>query len=240
VIRETGILGRRREQVYTTLFRIGPATAREVYEVLRVDNPAMPQGSVTPRMKEMLRMGVATETGFKVCNYTGRECVAFDVTVKVPTTAYVAPPRAVQLSLRNKRDELRPGLLAAAKVLDDVGKEMMAGGFDQFAAAIVIDVARLVGKEANGEQRLSVLAGHLVGSMEVARDAIELAHIVTVCPRCAGGWQPQFDGKADNQEHRKPDWSWSHQVSPSDRVICPAWRVYESRRQRRTGDDDEG
>jgi hypothetical protein len=84
-IEEEGMLSSRRLQVYSTLFKIGPATAAEISEADRgsFTNPAKGDNSHA-RLSELKKMGCVEEVGERVCSITGRNVLVFDVTSDLP------------------------------------------------------------------------------------------------------------------------------------------------------------
>lgn len=96
-IKESGILSKRRMEVYEYLFHNGPATAQQVYRAL--SNMANPS-SYLGRLCELRRMGAVQELDKVICKYTGRNVILWDVTKDKP----VVPPK--EKSLKKRYQEL--------------------------------------------------------------------------------------------------------------------------------------
>lgn len=80
-IESEGLLGRLQLLVYETLFHRGPLTSGELW---KFHFPELQRQSLTPRLIELERMG-ALRTGEKrECKFTGRECIVWDVTDRLP------------------------------------------------------------------------------------------------------------------------------------------------------------
>jgi DNA-binding HxlR family transcriptional regulator len=121
----TGILGKRRTQVYEALFQLGPLGSREIWEeIKKICTKPIPQHSINPRFKELERMGLVQQVGEHACPYTDHTVVSWDVTSKFPTKGYKAEPTKVEqlreylLSLAEKHGSRKVGVdKAMAKVL---------------------------------------------------------------------------------------------------------------------------
>jgi len=103
-IMTTGVLTERQTQVYNATYQHGPLGSREAWEKIKKLYPNMdiPQHSVNPRFKEMVREGVIMEVGECVCPYTNRTVVSWDVTSKTPlkrTKGKTQPTKAQELRL---------------------------------------------------------------------------------------------------------------------------------------------
>lgn len=82
-ITENGLLSKRRFDVYDVLFHHGPLTQTEVHAIV-AKNTKISIRSITPRFSELERMGVIREVDRKICSVTGRQCIRWDVTSKLP------------------------------------------------------------------------------------------------------------------------------------------------------------
>lgn len=82
-IKANGLLSERRFQVYECLFESGPLTQNECHQLISSDNMITKQ-SIGPRFAELERVGVITEVGKRVCSVTGKNCIIWDVTKKLP------------------------------------------------------------------------------------------------------------------------------------------------------------
>ena len=75
---ESGLLSKRRLQVYEYLYRNGPCTARQVSE-------GVPGG--WKRLGELRDLGVVAEIGQTVCGVTAKTVILWDVTSDLPKEA---------------------------------------------------------------------------------------------------------------------------------------------------------
>lgn len=82
-IKAEGLLSRRRMEVYTCIFEHGPLTCGETVDKLQRISGVL-QHSITPRFAELNDMGVITIVGERMCSVTGRECLLWDVTNRLP------------------------------------------------------------------------------------------------------------------------------------------------------------
>lgn len=85
-IKDDGLLSERRWQVYSVLYKIGPATGGEVFkEFKRQYGITTPTNSnVTTRLGELREMEVAKELGTRVCSVSGQNVILWDVTKSLP------------------------------------------------------------------------------------------------------------------------------------------------------------
>ena len=83
-IEESGLLSRRRFQVYQWLYRNGPATAMAVARGLAPENTN--HASYTPRVTELRNRGVVVEVGVGVDLVSGKSAILWDVNSNLPVT----------------------------------------------------------------------------------------------------------------------------------------------------------
>jgi hypothetical protein len=84
----SGILGVRRTQVYEVVYHDGPIGSREVWESIKKTQSGIPQHSINPRFKELLKMGIVERVGEHQCPFTKRKVTSWDVTSLLPTEKY--------------------------------------------------------------------------------------------------------------------------------------------------------
>jgi DNA-binding Lrp family transcriptional regulator len=84
-IEAEGLLSKLKLAVYQELFHHGPLTAKEVAKRLGAE-----RDSISPRMKELVRLGVVAEAGERFCTVSEREAVAWDVTDALPQASEMA------------------------------------------------------------------------------------------------------------------------------------------------------
>lgn len=82
-IKESGLLSKRRMEVYDWLFHNGPATGNEVFQGM-VNNKMITNANITTRLGELRDMGVAYEVGVVKCPVTGKSVIQWDVTGSLP------------------------------------------------------------------------------------------------------------------------------------------------------------
>lgn len=83
-IEENGLLSKRRFQVYSTLYRIGPATAAEIATAIPGEKSSSVGFNVHARLCELKRMGCVDELGERSCNITGNNVILWDVNESLP------------------------------------------------------------------------------------------------------------------------------------------------------------
>ncbi len=85
-IRDSGLLSKRRWEVYDVLYHHGPATGAELAMFYRkkygASSPSNP--NTLTRLGELRDMGVVTELGSRICSVTGQTVINWDVTSKLP------------------------------------------------------------------------------------------------------------------------------------------------------------
>jgi len=100
VITETGLLSKRRLQVYEHLYHNGPLTAKQLSLALHF--------SAWKRVSELRRMGCVRELGVVVCEYTGHKVLQWDVTDVIPERV-----RQPHIGLRRRLRDTEAALAAA-------------------------------------------------------------------------------------------------------------------------------
>jgi hypothetical protein len=101
-IKETGLLSKRRWQVYEWLYYHGPATARQVSNAI---------AGAWKRVSELEQVGLVAETGKTKCSHTGQTVTLWDVTAALP----VKPEKQAKvcnrcIALQNRVEELEAEL----------------------------------------------------------------------------------------------------------------------------------
>lgn len=88
MIKDSGLLSRRRFEVYEVLFFHGPLSAHEVVEIARKKYAAngANQTGWNARISELERAGVIESVGEKVNPTSGFKNIVWDVTDKLPTS----------------------------------------------------------------------------------------------------------------------------------------------------------
>lgn len=106
---DEGLLSPLRLEIYTMLFIHGPMTCKEVTKRIGAE-----RDSISPRMQEMVRMGVVEETGERMCSVSDRLAVLWDVTDQLPRkdTGAIGKTRAAkggdQAAMAALREALAP------------------------------------------------------------------------------------------------------------------------------------
>lgn len=81
-IKNTGLLSKRRFEVYDFIFNHGPATARQAWQAIC---PHLATGGITPRFSELKQLGVIIEVGKIVDEVSNQEVYLWDVTESLPS-----------------------------------------------------------------------------------------------------------------------------------------------------------
>lgn len=89
-INETGILGRARTKTYGILYNKGPLAQ---FEFERFEKPSAYGGTLSKRVNELEEMGLVKCIGDKINPLSGRRCMVYDVTLKVPRNKYKKKPK---------------------------------------------------------------------------------------------------------------------------------------------------
>jgi hypothetical protein len=86
-IRQNGLLAQHHFAVYETLARGGPLTAGEVYLSLEQTHPGLivNRNLAAARITELKNMGVVCEEDTRTCRYSGKNCIVWTTTPKLPT-----------------------------------------------------------------------------------------------------------------------------------------------------------
>ena len=94
-IKSGGLLSRTRWLVYEWLYRRGPATGAEVnyYLTHRYNSGDRRQAGYHKRLSELKDKGVVYEVEERICQITGRNAIAWDVTDKLPKEGPKRPQR---------------------------------------------------------------------------------------------------------------------------------------------------
>lgn len=85
-IRDSGLLSRRRWQVYYVLYMYGPMTGGEVFRAYQdtfgINAPT--NSNVTTRLGELRESGVVKELGTKICDVSGQNVILWATTDNLP------------------------------------------------------------------------------------------------------------------------------------------------------------
>jgi hypothetical protein len=118
-IKAKGLLSKARFEVYSTLYKVGPCTAGELFQ--KMNWPI--KGSVCARLDELRKMGCVEDRGVRVCDFSGLHATLWDVNSSIPQK--FKPKRLV------KRSELVKLLIASFDELrwchDSLFKQMVKG-----------------------------------------------------------------------------------------------------------------
>lgn len=96
-IKEEGLLSKRRLEVYSVLFHNGPLTCGEVWRD-HFKIRGVSQNSINPRLSELRNAGVLIETGERSCRVTGKTCITWDVTSKLPVETVKKKEKSVKVT----------------------------------------------------------------------------------------------------------------------------------------------
>jgi len=84
-IKTSGLLSKRRLEVYEALFYYGPLTANDLVRQMKQQYSNANQTGWNARFSELERMEVIIQVGTKQDDISGHECIVWDVTGKLPT-----------------------------------------------------------------------------------------------------------------------------------------------------------
>jgi hypothetical protein len=114
-IKASGLLSKRRFEVYDALFHYGPMTQMETFVKLK----HLSQHTVTPRFAELRKMGVIEEVGERACTVTGINVIAWDVTSSLPTQL---PKGKTKTKIKK---ELISAIVSLGREIDDKWKSQL-------------------------------------------------------------------------------------------------------------------
>ena len=84
-IKASGLLSKRRWQVYDIVFRHGPLTGIQVIQIYQTEyDTILDSGSIKTRLSELRERGVLEELGETACPVTGNNVILWGVTDSLP------------------------------------------------------------------------------------------------------------------------------------------------------------
>lgn len=93
-VQDSGVLGQRQFEVYDVLYRFGPLTANEAFNIIAKEKRRPNFDSNTrARFTELREMGAIVEVGERVCSVTGMTVILWDVTDRIPVKPEKKPSR---------------------------------------------------------------------------------------------------------------------------------------------------
>ena len=131
-IKNKGLLGKMREQVYDTVYHYGPMTSAEAYLKMIEGKPVKSISQSRARFTELRDMGVLKEMVPKKCSVTGKRAIVWDITGNLPT----------ELPKKRTKKEIK------AEVLDLLEKHTTL-----FNHRIVAEATKLVGMLSLSKRR---------------------------------------------------------------------------------------
>lgn len=84
-IKDSGLLSKRRFEVYAVLFEHGPLTGGELSELLPKKISRTIGSNVHARLSELTERGVVMEIGYRICSVSGQRVILWDVTNNLPS-----------------------------------------------------------------------------------------------------------------------------------------------------------
>lgn len=84
IIKSEGLLSERRFEVYEALFKIGPATAMQVFNVISKNRGNKVASNVYARLSELRDREVIKEIGTVVCEFTKMRVIQWQVSNSLP------------------------------------------------------------------------------------------------------------------------------------------------------------
>ncbi|MEJ7644312.1 MAG: hypothetical protein WKF87_06935 [Chryseolinea sp.] len=112
----SGLLSKRRLEVYDVLFHHGPMSANDLIRRIIRDHPYANQTGWNARFSELQRMGAIKEVGTKKDEVSGHECIVWDVTHTLPVKIEKTDKAELKKELVNK-------IVSLGKAVDDKWKE---------------------------------------------------------------------------------------------------------------------
>lgn len=113
-IRDEGLLSKRRFQVYEVIVNHGPINANQIHQE---HLSGLPQRSVTPRLIELMRLGVIAETHTGPCPITGHSSNFYVATEDLPSGKIDSTGKSIP------RKELEARMVAYRETLVKIWKD---------------------------------------------------------------------------------------------------------------------
>lgn len=76
----SGLIPKRRQDIYTLLYERGPLTQNEAVRIYMKDSPTVNARSLGTRFSELVRMGLIKEIGKRADAVSGHLCILYEVT----------------------------------------------------------------------------------------------------------------------------------------------------------------
>ena len=100
-IKNNGLLNKLQLEVYGFIYNCGPCTQREASQQLRGHS----NYSVPPRFTELHEMGVIEPVGTRKCSVTGKQCIIWEATDKLPERP--SPQRKLYLRIEKAKAKVK-------------------------------------------------------------------------------------------------------------------------------------
>jgi len=98
MIKESGLLSKRRWQVYEFIFNNGPCSARDVHKALTKSKGAN-SSTFMSRVTELKEMGALKEVGIRKDSETNQKVTVWDVTKEIPEKFKIKMPKDQQIKI---------------------------------------------------------------------------------------------------------------------------------------------
>ncbi len=118
MIKENGLLSKRRMECYDTMFHKGPLSQNQLWRILKKRN-GVEQSSINPRFAELEKMGLFREVGVITDEVTNTSNILWDVTANLPRDL----PK--KLSKKQKVDEVLRLITVLGKSMPDQDTKKM-------------------------------------------------------------------------------------------------------------------
>lgn len=105
---DSGLLSRRRMEVYSGLYQHGPCTINELYRKIGGSKMNV-QANLHARMNELRELGVVAETRTRPCEVTGERVIEWQTTDSLPRIA--AKPTKIKCTACGGRGYIEQGRL---------------------------------------------------------------------------------------------------------------------------------
>ena len=80
---DSGVVGRRQKEVYQVLYDRGPMTTNEIFRAIH-GVTSINQPNIHARCRELCDLGLIEEVGTKICQFTKKRVIVWDVTDQLP------------------------------------------------------------------------------------------------------------------------------------------------------------
>ena len=124
-IKSSGLLSKRRWEIYDIVFRYGAMTSNETFDYSELKGVDGYRHNANARMTELRELGVVQELGTTICSKTGKKVILWDVTARLPVKAVIGKTtkkERIDLALNAFDQLLKVGNKPTKNDIENVGE----------------------------------------------------------------------------------------------------------------------